>query len=108
MTIKIGDIVKTSDGPLTYRITHMHVCRKACINHEIMLGNKAPTCKPHMHLTCKVVYLPGKDNPGNITPPRDNFYLNGYDPDTLKSTWNDDYLIVVERSTTPMQERLFN
>jgi hypothetical protein len=43
-----------------------------------------PASRPHIHLTCCA--------PGN---PRNMYWLNGYDEETLRSIWSDDRLYVV-------------
>ena len=35
------------------------------------------------------------------------FYLNGYDDETLKSVWNHDFLIPLPPDGTPIQASLF-
>lgn len=121
INLKVGDIVKTSYGTGPYRITRMRICEdyNAC---DFTGRGKHPPNRPHMHLTCKAVYLEGMDNPMNIEPPRQDFYLNNYHPETLRNIgpadgkldpedvcipWQNDYLIVVSRSEIPMQETLF-
>ena len=129
VNIKVGDIVRTSYGSQTgyaYKVVSMTVCNDyGCAEHYPFFAphdKELPPGRPHLHLTCKAVYPPDMDNPRNIEPPRQNFYLNNYDPETLRCIgpadgklddpnvaipWQNDYLIVIQRSEIPMQETLF-
>jgi len=76
MRLEIGDIVKTSYGTGPYVIKSIfRNCTGPAPLDEINLDNP-PESLHHINLT-----LEG------------GFYLNGYKETTLKSVWNNDYLI---------------
>lgn len=81
-----GMVVTTSYGTGPYRIVEItHGCTCPSFTDAITLCADAPPSKPHVHCMCRKV---GE---------RTGFYwLNGYDENTLRSVWGDDYLITDE------------
>ena len=102
MRLEVGDIIKTnySTGPYTIlQIERGCTCPKYLDEIESTFENPAPPSKPHIHL---VVLGMCDHHKGR------KYWLNGYDDDTLKSVWNDDYLIpVTDIDRPPVQISMF-
>lgn len=81
--IKKGMILRTSYGTGPYRVIELTKgCTCPSFTDAITLLGDAPPSKPHVHCSCRLV---GE---------RTGFYwLNGYDENTLRSVWSEDYLI---------------
>lgn len=95
MRLETGDIVSTSYNSGPYRITRIdRGCN--CPEYLKSLSGDRSASPRHIHLTCES--LDGKQGP---------FYLSGYDDETLKSVWNNDFLIPLPGGGTPIQASLF-
>jgi hypothetical protein len=83
--LAVGDLVETSYGSGPYRVEHISgTCACRAFVDELN-DNKSPLLlRKHVHITCS--------KPGE----RDNYYLNGYDPKTLRSVWNGDRITVIK------------
>ena len=90
MRLEIGHTVKTNYNTGPYQIVEII---RDCICPEYLDEDESPSA-PHMHLTCRDQDRRGK------------FYLNGYDENTLKNVWSNDYLIICENSK-PVQMTCF-
>jgi len=86
--IKIGDRFRTNYGYGTYIVTQI---KRGCTCPEYVRsldGDDSPS-PPHVHIVCR-------ENPPRFESHKDrDFYVNGYDEETLRSVWNDDYLILL-------------
>lgn len=93
--LEVGQIIKTNYNTGPYRIKSIH---RECTCPECIRsinGDDSPSLK-HIHLIVK-----------DLNGGRGDYYLNGYNEETLKSVWSDDYLILCE-DDQPIQISLFH
>lgn len=85
--IQIGDIIKTNYASTVYEVVEIHRgCRCPKYINEIrrpQWRRKALPSKPHDHY----VVIGGWHNHKS--------YLNGYDAETNRSVWNNDFLVIL-------------
>lgn len=83
--LREGMIVRTSYGTGPYVVTNItHGCTCPSFLDSLDMSNP-PASAPHLHITCR-----------RVGEKRSDYFLNGYDEDTLMSVWSDDYLIIEE------------
>lgn len=97
MRLEPGMVVKTNYGTGPYRLTEViRGCTCPAYLDEIEMDDP-PSSSPHLHLICQRLGAHPRESP---------CYLNGYDEETLKSIWNEDYLIVINAGM-PVQRTMF-
>jgi hypothetical protein len=87
-SIHVGDLIRTNYGTgpfIVCSIVHF-ACTCPEYSDECEYGDEAPRSRPHLHLKVR--------RPDDVKCS----WLNGYDPKTLKSVWNEDELIVISRA----------
>lgn len=79
--IQVGDVVRTNYGTGPYRVDHVvRGCTCPDYIDEIGFPDDAPPSRPHLHLVC--TGWVGSDHNEGL-----EFYIAGYDEDTLESVW---------------------